>query len=206
MAHSSELNQTPEIAVLPKREGTTPRHLDADAALQLALYGATACRMTSLARLIDTVWCLTGGGWRPPQEVIADGLRKASASGNILATESWIRSIPFFYTLTPKGAQVFREMMLLPLPEWDDPISRSSAAIKFGLLDVTETNDIPAAINDLRRFYMNAREGLMERRERLPLDRPFLQAAMEDRIAWIEQRLCALDASGKHKDCRQVVH
>ena len=83
MAHSSELNQTPEIAVLPKKEGKTPRHLDADAALKLALYGATACRMTSLARLIDTVWCLTGGGWRPPQEVIAAGLRKAAASGTI---------------------------------------------------------------------------------------------------------------------------
>ena len=206
MAHSSELNQTPEIAVLPKKEGKTPRHLDADAALQLALYGATACRMTSLARLIDTVWCLTGGGWRPPQEVIAAGLRKAAASGTILATESWIRSIPFFYTLTPKGAQVFRELILLPLPEWDDPISRSSAAIKFGLLDVTEPSDIPAAISDLKRFYMNAREGLIERRQRLPLDRPFLKAAMEDRIFWIEQRLCALDASAKRKNCRRLVH
>ena len=196
----------PEIAVLPKRRGNTPRYLDANAALELALYGATACRMTPLARLIDTVWCLTGGGWRPPQEVIAAGLRAASANGTILATESWVRSIPFFYTLTPKGANAFRELMRPPLPDWDDPISRSAAAVKFGLLDVADTKDLPAVIADLKRFYRDARTGLCDRQKGMSPDRPFLQAAMTDRIAWIDQRLHALDKCVKRPGSTRVVH
>lgn len=198
--------QTPDLAVLPKRDGTATDHLNADAALELALYGASACRMTSLARLIDTVWCLTGGGWRPPQEVIAEGLRSASARGTILATESWVRSIPFFYTLTPKGAAAFRELMNRPLPDWDDPISRAAATIKFGLLDVTETEDIPAVIADLKRFYLDVRRGLLARRESLALDRPFLQAAMADRIAWVNQRLHALDGCTHCEIDARLVH
>ena len=102
------------------------------------------------ARLIDTVSCLTGGGWRPPDEVIAVGLQSASAKGSILKIESWVRSIPFFYRLTLSGAMAFRNLMKRPLPDWDDPISRSAAAIKFGLLNVTETEDIAAVIADLK--------------------------------------------------------
>lgn len=206
MPNYSQTTQQPDVAVLPRRDKPGSRYLDADSALDLALYGATACRMTSLARLIDTVWCLTGGGWRPPQEVIAAGLRKASAGGTILATESWVRSIPFFYSLTPKGAQAFRTLMMRPLPNWDDPISRSAAAIKFGLLDVTETEDVPAVIADLKRFYCDIRTGLLERREGLSRDRPFLQAAMADRLAWVDQRLNTLDVCTHSESHRRVVH
>ena len=206
MPNYSQTTQQPDVAVLPRRDKPGSRYLDADSALDLALYGATACRMTSLARLIDTVWCLTGGGWRPPQEVIAAGLRKASAGGTILATESWVRSIPFFYSLTPKGALAFRTLMMRPLPNWDDPISRSAAAIKFGLLDVTETEDVPAVIADLKRFYCDIRTGLLERREGLSRDRPFLQAAMADRLAWVDQRLNTLDVCTHSESHRRVVH
>ena len=206
MAHSSDQNQITEIAVLPKRRGNSPQYLDAEAALELALYGATACRMTPLARLIDTVWCLTGGGWRPPQEVIAAALRAASASGTILATESWVRSIPFFYTLTPKGAKAFQHLMRRPLPDWDDPITRSAAAVKFGLLDVAVTNDLPAVVADLQRFYRDAGAGLRERQKGISPDRPFLQAAMTDRIAWIDQRLHTLEGFKNSPRPVRVVH
>jgi hypothetical protein len=54
--------------------------------------------------------------------------------------------------------------MLRPLPDWDDPISRSTATIKFGLLDVTGAEDIPAVVADLKRFYLNMRCGLTNRR------------------------------------------
>jgi len=206
MAHSPDLNQLTEIAVLPKRQGSPPRHLDAAAALELALYGATACRMTPLFRLIDTVWCLTGGGWRPPQEVIAEGLRAASASGTILATESWVRSIPFFYTLTPKGAKAFQQLMRRPLPDWDDPITRSSAAVKFGLLDTADTKDLPAVVADLQRFYRDARAGLCDRQKGMSPDRPFLQVAMTDRISWIDRRLHALEGCNNSLSPFRVVH
>jgi hypothetical protein len=178
------------LAILPATSCGAHLHLDAAASLQLAVLGATACRMTPLARVVDTVWCLTGGGWRPPTEVIHEALRAANADGTVLATESWVRSIPFFYTLTPKGAKLFRNLMLRPLPSWDDPISRSAAAIKFGLLDVTEDSDIVA---DLKRFYLDSRRGLEARRESLAADRAYLHAAVGDRIAWADQRIHALD-------------
>ena len=207
MTNPTKLNQMTDIAVLPKRDGTPAHHLDADAALELALYGATTCRMTSLESLINTVWCLTGGGWRPPKEVIADGLCKASAKGTILATESWVRSVPFYYRLTPKGAKVFRDLMNRPLPGWDDPISRSAATIKFGLLDVTDSSDLSAVVDDLIRFYLDVKKGLMERRNGLVSEgRPFLDAAMADRLAWVDQRLNMLQGSLRCEHRRRIVH
>lgn len=181
------------VAILPARKCSTHAHLDAASALDLAILGATACRMTPLARLIDTVWCLTGGGWRPPIDVIHEALRTANAAGTVLATESWVRSIPFFYTLTPKGAKAFRTLMARPLPSWDDPISRAAAAIKFGLLDMTDDKDLAAVAADLKRFYLDSRRGLETRRESLACDRAFLHAAVGDRIAWADQRIHALD-------------
>mgnify|MGYP002634432560 CR=1 FL=1 len=181
------------LAILPAHPSAGHGHLDAAAALDLAILGATACRMTPLARLIDTVWCLTGGGWRPPTDVIHEALRAANAAGTILATESWVRSVPFFYTLTPKGAKKFRELMMRPLPAWDDPISRATAAIKYGLLDVTEDADIVAIAADLRRFYLDSRGGLEVRRESLVADRAYLHAAVGERIAWADQRLHQLE-------------
>tara|TARA_R110000868_G_scaffold778_5_gene5695 strand:- start:40 stop:672 length:633 start_codon:yes stop_codon:yes gene_type:complete len=194
------------VAVLPTARDKTNAYLDAAAALDLAILGATACRMTPLARLIDTVWCLTGGGWRPPQDVVHDALRRANAAGTVLATESWIRSIPFFYTLTPKGAKLFRTLMRRPLPSWDDPISRSAAAIKFGLLDVTEDRDLVAIAADLKRFYLDSRLGLEARRESLAEDRVFLHTAVGERIAWADQRIHALDDLIRLRLHRPVIH
>ena len=54
--------------------------------------------MTSLTRLIDTVWCPDWRRLASAKEIIAQGLRTASAEGKILAMESWIDPIPFFYT------------------------------------------------------------------------------------------------------------
>ena len=191
---NSEIQPVPaSVVILPATNCRAHAHLDAASALDLAILGATACRMTPLARLIDTVWCLTGGGWRPPIDVIHEALRAANAAGTVLATESWIRSVPFFYTLTPKGAKAFRILMIRPLPSWDDPISRAAAAIKFGLLDMTNDKDLAAVTADLKRFYLDSRRGLESRRESLASDRAFLHAAVGDRIAWADQRIHALD-------------
>lgn len=194
------------VAILPSKNCGEHSHLDASAALDLAILGATACRMTPLARIVDTVWCLTGGGWRPPTDVIHEALRSANAAGTVLATESWVRSIPFFYTLTPKGAKAFRALMLRPLPSWDDPISRSAAAIKFGLLDVTDDKDIVAVAADLKRFYLDSRRGLEARRESLAADRAYLHAAVGDRIAWADQRIHALDDLLRSRARPKVLH
>lgn len=194
------------VAILPSKNCGDHPHLDATAALDLAILGATACRMTPLARIVDTVWCLTGGGWRPPTDVIHEALRAANAAGTVLATESWVRSIPFFYTLTPKGAKAFRTLMLRPLPSWDDPISRSAAAIKFGLLDVTDDKDIVAVAADLKRFYLDSRRGLETRRESLAADRAYLHAAVGDRIAWADQRIHALDDLLRSRARPKVLH
>ena len=181
------------VVILPATNCRAHAHLDAASALDLAILGATACRMTPLARLIDTVWCLTGGGWRPLIDVIHEALRAANAAGTVLAMESWVRSIPFYYTLTPKRAKAFRTLMTRPLPSWDDPISRAAAAIKFGLLDMTNDKDLAAVTADLKRFYLDSRRGLESRRESLASDRAFLHAAVGDRIAWADQRIHALD-------------
>ncbi len=194
------------VAILPATGCAAHAHLDAAATLQLAVLGATACRMTPLARVVDTVWCLTGGGWRPATEVIHEALRAAGADGTVLAMESWVRSIPFFYTLTPKGAKSFRTLMTRPLPSWDDPISRSAAAIKFGLLNVTDDADIVAVAADLKRFYLDSRRGLEARRESLTADRAYLHAAVGDRIAWADQRIHALDELLRARVRPKIVH
>jgi hypothetical protein len=138
--------------------------------------------------------------------VIHEALRAANADGTVLATESWVRSIPFFYTLTPKGAKLFRNLMLRPLPSWDDPISRSAAAIKFGLLDVTEDSDIVAIAAELKRLYLDSRRGLEARRESLAADRAYLHAAVGDRIAWADQRIHALDDLLRTRMRPKIVH
>jgi hypothetical protein len=194
------------VAILPAANCRVHDYLDAASALDLAILGATACRMTPQARLTDTVWCLTGGGWRPPVDVIHEALRTANAAGTVLATESWVRSIPFFYTLTPKGAKAFRTLMRRPLPSWDDPISRAAGAIKFGLLDMTDDKDLAAVAADLKRFYLDSRQGLERRRESLACDRAFLHAAVGDRIAWADQRIHALDDLMHTRLSSKVLH
>lgn len=207
---NSEKTTPPEtrasVAILPAAKCPAHAYLDAGAALDLAILGATACRMTPLARLVDTVWCLTGGGWRPPVDVIHEALRTANAAGTVLATESWVRSVPFFYTLTPAGAKTFSTLMMRPLPDWDDPISRAAAAIKFGLLDVTEDADLVAVAADLKRFYLDSRRGLEARRAGLANDRAFLHAAVGDRIAWADQRIHALDDLLRTRARPKVLH
>lgn len=206
MTVSAKPTAAASLAVLPTARRASHTYLDASSALDLAILGATACRMTPLARLVDTVWCLTGGGWRPPTDVIHEALRAANAAGTVLATESWIRSVPFCYTLTPKGAATFRSLMRRPLPVWDDPISRSAAAIKFGLLDVTDDADLVAVAADLKRFYLDSRRGLEARRECLAKDRMFLHTAVGDRIAWADQRVDALDTLIRERLPRRMVH
>jgi hypothetical protein len=206
MSPPAKTDSVATVAVLSTNRDVPHTYLDAAAALDLAILGATACRMTPLARLVDTVWCLTGGGWRPPVDVVHEALRAANAAGTVLATESWVRSIPFFYTLTPKGASAFRTLMRRPLPVWDDPISRSAAAIKFGLLDVTDDADLAAVAADLKRFYLDSRCGLEARRESLAADRSFLHCAVGDRIAWADQRIHALDDLIHDRFHTRVVH
>tara|TARA_R110002072_G_scaffold206336_7_gene364132 strand:- start:493 stop:819 length:327 start_codon:yes stop_codon:yes gene_type:complete len=108
--------------------------------------------------------------------------------------------------LTPKGAKAFRTLMMRPLPSWDDPISRSAAAIKFGLLDVTDDKDLVPVAADLKRFYLDSRRGLESRRESLAADRAFLHAAVGDRIAWADQRIHALDDLKRARARPKVLH
>ena len=86
MTISAKPTATASLAILPMTRRVSHAYLDASSALDLAILGATACRMTPLARLVDTVWCLTGGGWRPPTDVVHEALRAANAAGTILAT------------------------------------------------------------------------------------------------------------------------
>ena len=195
-----------DLAILRMKRPGRQTYLDAAAALDLAVLGATGSRMTPLGRLVDTIWCLTGGGWRPPAEIIYEVLRAATVAGTIRATESWVRSIPFYYSVTPKGATAFQSLMRIPLPAWDDPISRSGAAIKFGLLDVTDSADLALVTADLERFYRDARAGLEARRDSLAADRVYLHQAVGDRIAWADQRLHALEELLDQRNRPKVIH
>ena len=194
------------LAILPIKRPGRQNYLDAAAALDLAVLGATGSRMTPLGRLDDTIWCITGGGWRPPAEIILEALRAATAAGTIRATDAWVRSTPFYYSLTPKGALAFQSLMRIPLPAWDDLISRSGAAIKFGLLDVVDTADLAIVAADLERFYRDARAGLEDRRDSLAADRVYLHKAVGDRIAWADQRLYASEDLLDRRNRGKVIH
>lgn len=179
--------------VLPWR----PRNrtvLDAASALELAVLGATACRLTPLEKIAEQVRCLTGDAWHPPYETILHTIQAATAAREILPTESWTRSIPFFYTLTPTGAAKFRALMSLPLPGQDDPSSRACAEVKFGLLDLAEAADRRPVAADLRRFYGDCRSGIEADMLAVAADRRLLRRTIADRIDWLEMRLATLAA------------
>lgn len=176
------------LTVLPgKQRGTA--YLQASGALELAVLGSTVCRMTPLERLLETVDCLTGPGWRPPRDCVLDTLQAATKAGAILATESWVRSIPFFYTLTPTGASTFRQLMALPVPESDHPMGPAIADVKFGLLDHHELCDAVAVAADLRRFYLDYRAEQRRQSASTAVDLPVLNWVREDRRAWADSRL-----------------
>ena len=179
------------LAVLPTRP-RLPVRLDAAGALRLALLGATACRLTSLARVLDTVNCFTGAAWNPPQEVVLAALQAETAAATILATESWVRSIPFFYTLTPAGAAAFKTLMRLPLPCPASPAAPSIAEVKFCLLDFVDSGDAMTAVADLSDFYLAYRDRVAMLRPDCPGDRPLLDRLHAERIALAEGRLVTL--------------
>lgn len=186
---------TATLAVLPGRQRGTA-YLQASGALELAVLGATVCRMTPLERLLETVDCHSGPGWHPPRDSLLDTLQAATSAGTILATESWVRSIPFFYTLTPKGAIAFRTLMGLPVPESDHPMGPAIADVKFGLLDHHELCDAQAVAADLRRFYLDYRAEQRRQSASTGAELPVLNWVREDRRAWADSRLDMLDCLG----------
>ncbi len=109
---------------------------------------------------MQTVWAMMDGGWQPPAEVISGALKLQIDLGNIVETESWIFSVPFLYGLTPKGAMHFRDLVRKPLPTRVDPISCSLASIKYGLLDLIETEDLQLVAGDLYCFFKEMRARL----------------------------------------------
>ena len=181
------------VLVLGCRPKAGQTRLDGAGTLQLALLGAAAQRTVTLDRLVDVVWCLAGGAWAPSGEAVHDALQRATRAGLVAPRESWVKSVPFLYVLTPAGAQRFGELMRLPLPDHDDPAACAAASVKYGLLDLVETADALAVTSDLRRFYLACRAGIEERRTSLPAHRPFLDRCAGERQAGIDFRIDALD-------------
>ena len=167
--------------------------LDARAALELSVLGATSCRLAPLEGIIAQVRCLGGDGWRPSREMIQHTIQAAVRSGALHETESWVRSIPFFYTLTPKGVSTFRQLMLLPLPDAEEPDGRAASEIKYRLLDLAFDKDRAAIAADLRRFYIHWRRGLAEGFDAIPADRLLLRDAYIESLATCDGRLATLD-------------
>ena len=180
--HASEMSAG-VLAVLPVVRRPRRSSLDAAGALDLAVLGATARRTVALDRLLNTVWCLSGGEWCPPREVVFDALQRATTSGTVDARESWVKSVPF----------VFNELMRVPLPGHDDPVARAGASIKYGLLDLVRDEDVVGVAADLKRFYMQCRETIETSRSALATDRAFLHRAVGERLSWIDYRMDSLN-------------
>lgn len=188
------LKKLPEtgLCVFPMKTEHGPVRLDANATLELAILGASARRMASLDRVVDTVWCLLGDGWCPPREVVLDKLQNATRTGTVLATESWVRSIPFLYSLTARGADRFEVLMNTPIPRSGDPTANSAASVKFGLLDLIERGRELGPAGDLRAYYHDCRGELEKQSRSLAADRTFLKHAVEQRIARLDFQLDSL--------------
>jgi hypothetical protein len=188
------LQVSAKTVVLPCR----PRlrtFLDARAALELSVLGAASCRLAPLEGIVSQVRCVGGDGWRPSREMIQHTIQAAVRSGYLHETESWVRSIPFFYTLTPKGVSAFRQLMLLPLPDAEEPDGRAASEIKYRLLDLAFDKDRSAIAADLRRFYLDWRRGLTDSFDAIPPDRLVLRDAFLESLAKCDARLASLDSS-----------
>ena len=179
------------ISILPIDEGQCDTRINARSALYLAVLGAAAGRMVPLDRLLNMVWCL--GSWRPPREVVFETLRLATRNGHVSATESWVRSVPFLYSLTGPGAETLLCLMRSPLPTANDPATTAAASVKHGLLDLLDATDRSKVAADLRRYYLMCREDSENRRELLPAHRALIQHMASERTAWLESRLKTLD-------------
>lgn len=192
MATLLAATESPRICVLPLRPDGLGSALSPSAAIDLALLGAVAQRDTGLDRLLEIVACLAGEGWPPAREVVLDRLQRATAAGTVAAHESWVRSVPFVYGLTPKGESHLVHLMRRPIPDRDDADARGAASIKLALLDLLGAIDAAAVRQDLRRFYSLRRDSLRLRRAALPPDRPLLAAAIADQEDQVVRRLARL--------------
>ena len=179
------------LSILPIDEKRCETGINTRSTLYLAVLGAAAGRMVPLDRLLNMVWCL--GSWRPPREVVFETLRLATRNGHVCTTESWVRSVPFLYSLTKTGAETLLGLMRSPLPAANDPAMIAAASVKHGLLDLLEGTDRSRVAADLRQYYLMCREDTESRRELLPAHRALIQHMVSERTAWLEARLKTLD-------------
>ena len=194
-----------EIVLLVQNNTSKKNYLDSTQSLTLAVLGAISIQITPIERLIQTVWALMDGGWKPPVEVISGTLKLQVELGHIVETESWVQSVPFLYGLTPKGAEEFQILIRKPLPTCVDPISSSSAAIKYGLLDLLENEDLHLVAEDLDRFFKAMRASLKDRLGVIRNDRPFIYGAVGERITSVDKRLSTINRLIKSQARRKLV-
>jgi hypothetical protein len=196
MAAPLAANEPPRIVVLPQRAGRAGPEITPSAAIDLALLGAAAQHDIGLDRMLEFVACLAGEACTPAREVVLDRLQRATATGWLSARESWVRSVPFVYRLTPAGASHLVALMRFPIESRDDAPAYCVASMKLALLDLLGPDDAKAVAADLRRFFRSRRDGLALRRALLPRDRPLIFEAVAEQEAQVARRLARLETMG----------
>ena len=189
MRTSRKIKVSNDVAVFWPPVQSTDNDLNGLDVIELAILGAIAGRMTSLAELIDMVKCLAGEAWKPATEVIKHGIQVGVAKKFIHSNESWVLSIPFLYSITGMGAKRLRELLELPLPSFENPITEGASEVKFGLLDKVKSPNVLSIAEDLELYYRYAKQELEERRNCLGQGRSHLSIAMAARIERINIRL-----------------
>ena len=199
MQTNRKLKVSNNLAVFRPRVQRTDDDLKGLDVIELAILGAVAGRMTSLAELIDTVKCLAGEAWKPATEVIKQGIQVGVAKQFIHSYESWILSIPFLYSITGEGAKRLSELLELPLPSFENPIIEGASEVKFGLLDKVNSRNILSIAEDLEQYYRYAKQKLEERRNCSGEGRSHLSIAIAARIESLNLRLSVIGDLRNHR-------
>ena len=199
MQTNRKLKVSNNLAVFRPRVQRTDDDLKGLDVIELAILGAVAGRMTSLAELIDTVKCLAGEAWNPATEVIKQGIQVGVAKQFIHSNESWILSIPFLYSITGEGAKRLSELLELPLPSFENPIIEGASEVKFGLLDKVNSRNILSIAEDLEQYYRYAKQKLEERRNCSGEGRSHLSIAIAARIESLNLRLRVIGDIRNHR-------
>jgi len=168
-------------------------HLGPVQSLELAVLGAAAHGLVSLDRLVDTVWCLCGGDWRPASGIVYGTLQRLVAEKALIDRETWISSNPFLYAVTPAGARRLRNLVRKPIHLCCNPPARAAAAIKLGLLDLLDRKEAVAMVEELHACFVAYQHDLEVLRRRAPNTLRSLEFAMDQRLRINRQRIDDLD-------------